>query len=110
MSRSPRKDQGYISPRKLLDQGPDVTPTEPAYDRYKHLLAAGKESLPLPPKYAHLEKILDRLDCVLKLMNQRGEVATFERIRDRMDRSVHSVCNICLSDLNLNDEINMNYF
>lgn len=86
VSRSPKKNQGYISPRKLLDQGPDVTPAEPAYDRYKHLLAAGKESLPLPLKYAHLEKIFDRLDCVLRLMNQRGEVATFERIRDRMDR------------------------
>lgn len=73
-----------MSPRKLLDQGPVIAPTESLSARYKQL-AEGKDSLILPPKYSVLAKIFDGVETVLKLLNQRGELATYKRIHKNVE-------------------------
>ncbi|XP_065212952.1 DNA replication factor Cdt1 [Planococcus citri] len=81
--RSPVKDLPYVSPKKLLNEGPkQTTPVKPAaFERYNHLLASGKDALILPHKYLVLKEVFRSVDIITKIKTDRGEMITFDKLK-----------------------------
>ncbi|KAI5741855.1 hypothetical protein M8J77_000498 [Diaphorina citri] len=81
---SPTKQ--YVSPRKLLLDGPvNITSSpvkEPAYKRYADLTAIQeKGTLNLPFKYRMLAEIFRAVDTIVSMIHTRGENITFEKLQ-----------------------------
>lgn len=72
-----------MSPKKLLNEGPkQVTPVKAvAFEKYNHLLAAGKDALILPHKYLVLKEVFRSVDIITKIKNDNKEKVTFTKLR-----------------------------
>lgn len=87
-TQSPSKESSYVSPSKLLAEGPVKSPVKPSFERFHHLIADGKDPLVLPRKYLLLKDIFHWLETIIKIRNDRGEIVTFKKIQPEVQRII----------------------
>ncbi|KAK7590156.1 hypothetical protein V9T40_001769 [Parthenolecanium corni] len=83
---SPKKNLSYVSPSKLLAEGPirspQPSPRKLNLERVDYLLAEGKEALVLPRKYLDLEETFHWIETIIKIRMSRKETISFNAIRN----------------------------
>lgn len=83
---SPKKNLSYVSPSKLLAEGPirspQPSPRKLNLERVDYLLAEGKEALVLPRKYLDLEETFHWIETIIKIRMSRKETVSFNAIRN----------------------------
>ncbi|XP_053686735.1 DNA replication factor Cdt1 [Sabethes cyaneus] len=80
---TPKRLSTLMSPIKEPSATPvTASPTKlPAYQRFQHLTAAGRPTLPLPYKYRCLAELFNRIDTVCAMFYNRKEQITFKKLK-----------------------------